>query len=1269
MANRIYKLIFFLIFGISLSAQNCDLPVPLSDDCADAPIFCGETLNNYCSSTGTPNTFNPSIANGCNLENSIWLQIPVCETAVNLSILVDNCQLGTGLDVMLASSTDCQNFTAENPGCFSLNPNSQTDIQFSNLTPDSLYYLIIDGNTADFCDFTVEVIDGIPGLDTIPPDTTSATPYMWQVVTPAYIEGEPNACVSDGMYRLVPAVCELVQGNCLTGGDNSGSRMAGCDIPDELCPPPIPTQFDTIVHWNIPPCVEFVGDTTSLEVQLDFTNYIECYINSGMQPWPVDTIPFNISAELELIPIPDTTNNNDNNIYCDCQGLAAICNSCPSGAGLDGFITPNIFNIDFDVCPPCDNTSNGFFCVGDQFYEFPDACTVIITDVFPLPNDPMDFGVQEICPGECISVDTEVFCGEGTYNWLTINQFGCEVPATVTIVSPAELTLTGTAGTITCEFPSTTICVDASGGSGPYSYDWAGFGFFSCITVTSGGTYTCTVTDNLGCTASMSITVIEDTNPPNIDLTASPTDTLDNIVSSIVLTATSSVNPSSYEWSGPLNNPIPSGNDEITITEPGTYNVTVTNENNGCSTTQSIDIYSNYPPLQNVIPLGDSCNYAPYFCAEFLDGAVSNNQNATPDNLDLIPGCPMDNSVWLSFSTCDTTAQLSFFVDSCVQAQGLEFSIVSTVDCDSFEVVGTSCQTVANGSLDTLTFDSLEIGNIYYLIIDGIAADICDFEIGVIGGIAGGLDSLPPPDSITNFRLEQLTDGSIDGPTPVCAFTQNTYTFNPGTCTIVEGDCNRAAENGGGRADPPCDNGCFPTGNIELDTLVDWTLPNGSIVHGDSTDFDITLEFGLDFLLDQYNGMIPSSDTDTIVVTLMADYSIVPVNDTISQDSLGTVYCHCPLGIICGSCETSASFDVQVIIIFDQDNRTTCVDECEDACGQELCPGESVYCTAPCVLTTVSLTLVPIDQIDWFDVIDCFSPCVSTPYGVYCAPGVYFATEDCAEITITIIEDSGSHITYPQETICPGNCVTVGNMTFCSAGDYSWDDPNGCDTYSVQVVELNPAPIDYGTVTLCPNDCFIANSGQTFCTAGVHNFIEFDANGCDIDATVNIEFNNVSDVDLGTVFLCDGECYPSTNGPLCTPGIHTWTEMQNGCTVNFSIDLQFFINNPIDYGVVTLCPNECFTANDGQQFCTAGIHNFSETDLNGCLVAATVEIIMEAQAALSIGLVSEICNQTGSDYTVNFTIYGDPPFSVNGIEIVGDFYSSADIPSGNGYSF
>jgi hypothetical protein len=112
---------------------------------------------------------------------------------------------------------------------------------------------------------------------------------------------------------------------------------------------------------------------------------------------------------------------------------------------------------------------------------------------------------------------TTPFSGTGTftvyagqYSYTVTDANGCTSTTSGTITQPYELYATSNSGTILCHGDSTYVEVHAYGGTFPYS----GTGDFLNVTA---GSYTYTVTDGNGCTATTSITVTE----PYADLVAS----------------------------------------------------------------------------------------------------------------------------------------------------------------------------------------------------------------------------------------------------------------------------------------------------------------------------------------------------------------------------------------------------------------------------------------------------------------------------------------------------------------------------------------------------------------------------------------------------------------------------------------------------------------------------------------------------------------------------------------------------------------------------
>ncbi|MCB9332824.1 MAG: SprB repeat-containing protein [Lewinellaceae bacterium] len=126
------------------------------------------------------------------------------------------------------------------------------------------------------------------------------------------------------------------------------------------------------------------------------------------------------------------------------------------------------------------------------------------------------------------------------------------------------------------------INLTVSGGTPTYSYAWTGGATGQNPANLSAGTYTVTVTDANGCTATTSATVTE---PPGLSLSASanPTDCNGAATGSINLTVSGGTPTYSYAWTGGATGQNP-GN-----LSAGTYTVTVTDAN-GCTATTSATV-------------------------------------------------------------------------------------------------------------------------------------------------------------------------------------------------------------------------------------------------------------------------------------------------------------------------------------------------------------------------------------------------------------------------------------------------------------------------------------------------------------------------------------------------------------------------------------------------------------------------------------------------------------------------------------------------------
>ncbi|MDO8367852.1 MAG: gliding motility-associated C-terminal domain-containing protein [Saprospiraceae bacterium] len=188
----------------------------------------------------------------------------------------------------------------------------------------------------------------------------------------------------------------------------------------------------------------------------------------------------------------------------------------------------------------------------------------------------------------------------GTYTLQTFDASNnCSSVAVVTvpenIVNPNVDA--GSAAPLTCTV--LTLPLQATTTSTNISYVWStangtivSGGNTPTPTVGSTGTYTVLVTDNVnGCTATDNIQIIADVTPPVASI-AQPATLTCTLQQTLVNATASSAGPEfTYVWTTPDGN-IVSGetSNQPLVDDPGTYNLLITNTNNGCTQTSSINV-------------------------------------------------------------------------------------------------------------------------------------------------------------------------------------------------------------------------------------------------------------------------------------------------------------------------------------------------------------------------------------------------------------------------------------------------------------------------------------------------------------------------------------------------------------------------------------------------------------------------------------------------------------------------------------------------------
>ena len=144
---------------------------------------------------------------------------------------------------------------------------------------------------------------------------------------------------------------------------------------------------------------------------------------------------------------------------------------------------------------------------------------------------------------------------------------------------------------MTCANTEITLDASTSTVQGNASYEWSTGETSASIEVTQPGDYTVTVTDSdNGCSAQTTVTIAQDITPVvaeitgNEELTCATTEiTLDASTSTVQGTA-------SYEWTKDGDATVIGTDETLSVSETGMYYVTVTDSDNGCSETASVEV-------------------------------------------------------------------------------------------------------------------------------------------------------------------------------------------------------------------------------------------------------------------------------------------------------------------------------------------------------------------------------------------------------------------------------------------------------------------------------------------------------------------------------------------------------------------------------------------------------------------------------------------------------------------------------------------------------
>ena len=190
----------------------------------------------------------------------------------------------------------------------------------------------------------------------------------------------------------------------------------------------------------------------------------------------------------------------------------------------------------------------------------------------------------------------------GTYTVTVTNAAGGNGTASVILTQPTTPLTASILNqvNITCLSPVGSATAQGAGGTGTYSYNWS-TGVMAQTANLPAGTHTVTITDVNNCTATTNVTIASNTTPPVAEAGPASQITCSNPTATLNGTGSSSGGNYSYFWTTG-NGQIVSGANTLNpvVGSQGTYTLTVTDNTNGCASSDNTTVTSNLaPPTSN----------------------------------------------------------------------------------------------------------------------------------------------------------------------------------------------------------------------------------------------------------------------------------------------------------------------------------------------------------------------------------------------------------------------------------------------------------------------------------------------------------------------------------------------------------------------------------------------------------------------------------------------------------------------------------------------
>ncbi len=549
MKSRILLIIILtLIAFYAISQPPCTSNPVANDFCSSATPICN--LNGYCGNTSATYTNWVSTTNHTNetntplgsvfcatIQNNSWLKFIADSTVAVFNVWCSNCQNNHGIQMQIYSTTDCYNFVSKS-NCW--NPGYPTNgtITATNLIPGQVYYFMIDGTQGDVCDYVIAANVGVGSTPTLTQSqsickgdsatlvATGGSIYAW---TSTPVDPTLTSQASNAIIKVKPLVTTTYSVSITKAGSNS------------FCPNNITILTSIVTVKPLP-----ILTTSSINDHCGIGDGKAIVIATG------GTGTFNYAWNTN----PVTNNDTASNLHAGQYTIVVTdANGCKTKDSvkvlLDTVLNPTITG-PTNLCSGSTITLNA----GSEYttYLWSTGATT-----------------------STISVNTG-----GSY-YVNVTKNGCSGKDTAQINLIIVPTPNINGPPFICKGDTATL----NAGNGYATYHWSNNKTTQTTKITSGGTYSVTVTDANSCSTTGSITIIQKFGPTILISSTNETCNMKNGTATAV--ASGGQGTYNYLWNN--------GQTTSTIINlsSGTYSIKTTDSL--CSTTSSVVVNETPGPI------------------------------------------------------------------------------------------------------------------------------------------------------------------------------------------------------------------------------------------------------------------------------------------------------------------------------------------------------------------------------------------------------------------------------------------------------------------------------------------------------------------------------------------------------------------------------------------------------------------------------------------------------------------------------------------------